>query len=472
MKLHSTFSVILLSLLFIGIIRCRKFVEIAPPNNKLVTTSVFSDAGAATAAILGIYSKMQDRSYSMAMNCGLLSDELKNNSNDVSLISYYKNSMNIASTPETLWDLAYNYVYQANATIEGLENSKDLPSRIRNQLLGEARFIRAYWYFYMTNCYGDVPLVTSTDYTINRQLPRARRDTIYQQIISDLLAAEPILNSNFVDQSDTSITVERVRPTKWAAAALLARTYLYTGDYANAELKATEIINNSSLFTLEPDLNRVFLANSSEAIWQMAIPTPTTINTIDGFSFILKGPPRNFGIGNTCTISTQLFNAFESGDQRKNNWIDSFTTTTVPIVTYNFPYKYKIYQSKDITEYTMMLRLAEQYLIRAEARAQQSNPTGAIADLNAIRLRAGLTAYGGSTAQAPLLSAILHERQIELFAEWGHRWFDLIRTGNANTVMNVITPFKGGSWDPNQQLFPIPQSERAINSHLSQNDGY
>jgi hypothetical protein len=123
----------------------------------------------------------------------------------------------------------------------------------------------------------------------------------------------------------------------------------------------------------------------------------------------------------------------------------------------------------------MVLRLAEQYLIRSEARAEQQNltgPNGAIADLNTIRARAGLTSYSGGSDQASVLAAILHERQVEFFTEWGHRWLDLGRTGNLNAVMDSVELAKGGSWNPDKELYPIPATELTLNPNLKQNIGY
>ena len=468
MKLINT----LFAFLAVGVLGCKKFVQIDAPNDRIVTESVFNNTAAATSAVQAIYTQMTQDSYNISLWGGLLSDELTNYSGDADIISLYSNSMNGKVTPG-IWGHAYSYIYQANAVIEGLSKYGGGNAAVAQQLTGEAKFIRAWWYFYLTNCYGDVPLATTTDYTINRQLSRTSKSDVYQQIVNDLKDAETQLNSNFVDQSDTSITTDRVRPSNWAEKALLARAYLYNGDYANAITKATEVINNSSLFTIEPDLNRVFLKNSSEAIWQLAVPNPTqlgSINTPDGYWFILNTAPNNSGSFNISTVSNQLWSAFEPGDQRKLSWIGQFISSPD---TFNFPYKYKVYQSSDITEFTMMLRLAEQYLIRAEAKAQLGTDlASAAADLDVIRNRAGLSNYAGPLQKDSLMAAILHERQVELFTEWGHRWFDLVRTNTANQVMGVVTPLKGGSWNPNWQLFPIPQSEIFIDSHLSQNTGY
>jgi hypothetical protein len=214
----------------------------------------------------------------------------------------------------------------------------------------------------------------------------------------------------------------------------------------------------------------VFLKNSTEAIWQLSTPLPTpSLNTEDAQDFILISAPGT-GELNSTTISPQLLNSFEPGDLRRTNWIDSFQT-------YYFPYKYQAYNTSTVTEYTMVLRLAEQYLIRAETEAQLNNLTSAANDLNVIRNRAGLSSISDSIAssQTTLLSAILHERQVELFTEWGHRWFDLIRSGTVNSVMGNpenVCKSKGGVWSPTSALYPIPETELAADPNLTQNTGY
>jgi len=454
---------------------CKKFVQIPAPVTQLVTTSTFSNSGSATAAVTSLYTQMQFSSFNMSQTCGLLSDELNIGlTNNTSLIHYFKNAMASSSgTYAGPWVEAYKYIYQANTIIEQLDHSNALNKAIKDQLEGEAKFVRGFWFFYLVNCYGDIPLVLSSDYTINANIARSPKNKVYQQIVADLTDAENLLSSNYVDGTDTTNTSERVRPTKWAAISLLARVYLYTKDFVNAEKMSTIVINNNSVYGIVDSLNDVFKANSKETIWQLAVPLPTTINTQDGYNFILIVPPASGGTANTSLISSMLLDSFETGDLRRIKWIGAYTTKGIPAISYYFPYKYKVYRSSNVTEYTMILRLAEQYLIRAEARAQQgSNLNDAIADLNMIRHRAGLADYMGTIDKTSILAAILHEREVEFFCEWGHRWFDLIRTGNSNAVMSVITPLKGGDWSSDWQLFPIPQGEINLDHNLIQNPGY
>jgi hypothetical protein len=474
------------------IVGCKKFVQIEPPNTQLVTTSVFNNNATATSAMTVIYTKMfsNSESYDLGQNLGLLGDELTNYSTGLTQVQFYTNGMTaINSSGE--WANAYNYIYQANAIIAALQNNDNISPAVAQQLTGEALFIRAFWHFYLTNEYGDVPLVTTTLYTVNDQISKAKQAQVYVQIIQDLKNAQSLLNANYVDATDTTITTQRVRPTKASAEALLARAYLYTQQYDSAETYASLVIGNSlyglcsnlSSLTTQPNggTNSVFSMNSTEAIWQLSTPTPNNDNTNDAQDFILNNASPSTGIDYSSTISPQLLNSFEVGDRRRSNWVDSFKAS--PTVIYYYPYKYQAYNTTTLSEYTMVLRLAEQYLIRAEAEAQQNDLADAVSDVNVIRTRAGLAplVVGVNTNNALILSQILHERQVELFTEWGNRWFDLIRMVNTTSTINVNTVLgspgnvcqsKNGVWNSSSALFPIPQSEILDDPNLSQNPGY
>jgi hypothetical protein len=491
MKYRSFYSDIRNSILLVLVlgtctVGCKKFVQISPPTTQLATSSVFSNNITVTAAQLAIYTKMASESYNMASSCGMLSDELTSYSTSIIQVQYYTNSMQALNGPGP-WINAYNYIYQANGIIEGLRNNGNVSAAVAQQLIGESKFVRAFWYFYLVNLYGDVPLILTTDYAVNQTTSRTATAQVYQQIVADLNDAQGELNANFVDINDTLVTTERVRPSKGAAAALLARVYLYMQKYDLAEAQATQVIANTALFKLCTNLdsisgtNYVFQKNSTEAIWQLATVIPANYYTADGEFFILNTAPATGG-NNNATISPQLMISFEANDKRFLKWVGKYSTPKPPVVNYYFPYKY---HSRDVavpatsptaaSEYVMVLRLAEQYLIRAEARAQQGKITDAVSDLNVIRSRAGLSNYSGAMDQASVLAAILHERQVELFSEWGHRWFDLKRTGQLDAVMGGsggVCQTKHGSWVSTDQLFPIPQNERLNDANLTQNAGY
>lgn len=470
---------------------CKKFVEIPPPVSTLSDASVFTNDATAIGAITGVYASMSldnvgntttNRGIpSLYLFGGLAADELTLfNVGNTTYLPFYSNKLSpiTISTASFFWSQTYAQLYNLNAAVEKLSSSTTLSPAVKQQLLGEALFTRAFSYFYLVNLYGDVPLVISTDYKNNAIMARTPKAQVWQQIIADLKQAQELLSANYLNATLLGSTTERVRPTKWAATALLARAYLYNGNltgevsnYVNAEAQASLVIGNTAQYSLQP-LNNAFLKNNNEAIWQLQpVLNANKTNTGEGALFVLPatGPNVSSSPEYPVYLSDNLLNSFELGDQRKVNWVKSVVAGGIE---YNYANKYKVgLGTSPVSEYPTVLRLGEQYLIRAEARAQQGNVGGAATDLNAIRTRAGLT--GTTAADKPgMLTAILRERQVELFTEWGHRWLDLKRTGTVDAVMSVVCPQKGGSWSPNWQYFPIPASELSVGINLKQNTGY
>ena len=440
---------------------CTKFVSVDLPNTQLVTSTVFSSDQTAISAMNGVYSSMltlggfaAGGSQSVGFLSGLSADELINYSVSSEQIQFFQNSLDKSNSLLYiyLWQTPYQIIYQVNAILEGVNASIQMSENTKRELIGEAEFIRAFCNFYLTNLFGDIPLILSTQYSINALMSRDKKGNVFQQMVSDLKDAETKLA---VDYSYSN--GEKVRPNAWAASALLARVYLFMEDWQNAEAESTNVINQNSLFSLCSDLSQVFLANSTEAIWQLESNMPE-INTLDGNTYILTSAPLD------AALSPSLVQAFEPGDARFTNWVSD---TMIDLITYYYPFKYKIKNGSTLTEYFMVLRLAELYLIRAEARVNLNNPSGAASDLNALRNRAGLS---NTTAFSPadLLSAIGHERQVELFTEWGQRWMDLIRTGRVTLVLGSLK----SNWQPSDTLYPIPQGEIQKDPNLTQNAGY
>jgi starch-binding outer membrane protein, SusD/RagB family len=462
---------------------CTKWTEVDSPPTSLTSDNVYQNDATANAVLIGLYASLSSVSplrvqtfNSISIANALSADELTLHGGasnvNTNLVAFYLNKLT-SGTPTTslqsIWNDTYSKIYAVNVALEKLENSTGLTSIVKQQLTGEAKFLRGLFYFYLVNLYGDVPLVISSDYRENSQLSRSPKSKVYDQILSDLTDAQNLLSENFVGANAKGTSNERIRPSKHAATALLARSYLFIGNWSKAEEQASLVINNSAKFKLD-SLNSVFLKNSNEAIWQMQ-PVNTGWNTEEGKAYILPatGPTSSVVEGFPVYLSSQLVNAFEGNDQRKSKWMGSVSAGST---TYNYAYKYKSATlNAPVTEYQMILRLGEQYLVRAEARAQQDNIAGAKSDLNMIRTRAGLA---GTTAtdKASILLAIQRERQVELFTEWGHRWLDLKRTNKVDEIMGAVTPLKGSTWNGNWQWYPIPLYEIIQNGNLEQNQGY
>jgi starch-binding outer membrane protein, SusD/RagB family len=448
-------------LLFPG--ACKKFVTASVPLTQISTAAVYSNDATAQSAITGIYSQMMNSvsdfasggSAGLGLLCGLSADEFDNYSVSIDQVGFSGNSIlpQNGILTGSLWGPAYQYIYDANLALGGLASSKNISSATKNRLEGEALFIRAFSYFYLVNLFGDVPLITGTDYTTNKSASRTPAVQVYRQIVSDLLQAIALLPEDYAVSNG-----EKVRPNKWAAMALLARVYLFAGDWQDAATMSSQLISNPS-FALETDPGQVFLANSNETIWQL-MPVTQGYETWDAYFFILTTTPR------WVALSGNLLSVFEPGDLRKTNWVDSIV---VAGKVYYYPYKYKNNASGGTNppEYQMVLRLAEQYLIRAEAEARLNQTGPSLADLNTIRNRAGLAP---SQAQDPetLIAAIARERRVEFFSEWGHRWLDLKRTGAAGSVLRTLKPL----WHDTDTLYPLPEPEIKADPMLVQNPGY
>ena len=293
---------------------------------------------------------------------------------------------------------------------------------------------------------------------MNAIAARASIPAIYQQIINDLQNAQNLLPASYA--SGKADPGDRTRPNKWAATGLLARLYLYQQRWADAAVAASAVIN-SGLYRLE-SLDSVFLSTSQEAILQLQ-PVSNTANTAEGNLFL---PPDDSLSKPAYALTTFLADAFEQGDGRKQHWTG---VKMIGGIAYPYPFKYKIRDGGyPYGEYEMVLRLAEQYLIRAEARAQQGSFQTAVDDLNIIRYRAGLPGLSMPLTQTDLLAAVARERRVELFTEFGHRWLDLKRTGTAMTNLDQ----EKNTWKADAALYPIPQHEIQLNSALTQNPGY
>ncbi|MBO9631570.1 MAG: RagB/SusD family nutrient uptake outer membrane protein [Chitinophagaceae bacterium] len=472
-------SILFLTLFITSFSSCQKLVEVDAPKNAISDKTVFENDGTAIAVMNGIYSKMNKMengsTSSVTLYAALSADELAlyPGSPDPKIPAYYKNDLNYNNiTSGSIWDGAYNNIYVANSVLEGMEGSKGLSPAVKVQLSGEAYFIRALNYFFLVNLYGNVPLALSTNYAENSALERAPKDKVWNRIEIDLKKAKDLLSEKFLDGSLLSESSERVRPSKWTAAAALARTYLYMKKYQEAESASSALIENP-LFSLEP-LDKVFLKNSGECIWSLQ-PADNGLasNAEEGRYFILPAEGPGLASGKLYFLSKSFYDLFGNADQRKYHWINSVTVIEngAPAIYY-YPYKYKIgIEDVPAMEYSQVFRLAEQYLIRAEARAEQGNFSGAVDDLNQIRNRAGLSDTTLSGKQE-ILDALMKERRLELFLEYGHRWLDLKRTNRVDDVMITASILKGGSWESYKALFPLSGTELKKSLALKQTEGY
>lgn len=450
---------------------CKKTLQVNFPQGALPDSKVLGNDSSTLDVVTGVYYSMSgpspiDGSNSLYLELGLAADELEEDYPDPDLLAIYADEFSPAQT--YFWSYLYTQIYACNVVINSRSAAQLVTAGpLRRQAIGEAFFLRAFMLFYATNLYGDIPIPTTTDYRTNNVLTRSPRTAVYARIIEDLEASRGLLGSAYLDGKGRA-TNDRGRANKWAAMALLARVHLYAGNWVAARAAADSVIADGAQYTLLTDLNQVFLANSPEAIWQI-LPVIRQVNTYAADVFILSRAPD---YQHNVAMSQFLVKDFELGDLRRSDWVGQLKVPVADTTaSYYYPYKYKVPFSLPAKEYLMIMRLAEQYLIRAEARTRLGDLMGAASDLNQLRSRAGLAGTPAAT-QAELLLAISHERRVELFTEFGDRWFDLKRTGSLDSVMQAVAPRKGGVWHGYDSILPIPTSEILLNPHLTQNPGY
>lgn len=443
-----------LSWLFLG--SCAKFVDIAPPKNEVAGGLAFADDQTAEAAVVGMYANMNSFNYQFTnvlgnIMVGMSADEIYYAASFAAFDEFRYNKLSTSNTyVGMLWSQPYALIYQANSCLEGLRRSTTLSPAVKTSLTGEALFVRSFCYFYLVNYFGNVPLILSTDYQINNKLGSTDKQIIYDTLAANFAKAASLLPDTYKGNGS------RIRPNKGAAEAMAARTALYTRQWAKAAELAGDLIGNGQ-YELETDLNNVFLTTSKEAIWQLESINPGR-NTFEGNTMVPVSVPY-------YRLYPELIASFETGDKRLQDWTGQYNSGSS---TDYYPLKYKVRVSTEVTENSTVLRLAEQYLIRAEAYAELGKTKEAIDDLNTIRHRAGLGDLPAGLGKTAILDAVALERRRELFTEWGHRWLDLIRTGKAATVLQPLKP----DWQDTDTLYPIPLDAISTNESLVQNPGY
>jgi hypothetical protein len=456
-NIFKTSRIFALGIMLLYLASCDRLVEVELPDSQLTNAAVFENMTTANAAMVGIYANMRNtgmfngHSNGISTNLGLYADEFDYYGQTYPN-NFYTNTL-IAAEPGVadIWNHTYNHLYAANAIIEGTAASATLPETGRRQLRGECLFIRALLHLNLVNLFGDIPYVTTTNYAKNKVVSRMSESSVYEALITDLKEASELLPEAYV-------SAERVRPNRSAAFAVLARAYLYHKEYGNALSAASKVINNP-LYVWENDLDKVFLKESTTTIWQF-MPNSPGEPTAEAELYILTYRPS------LIALTPELIGAFETGDRRKSSWTGSFTEGTE---TWYYAFKYKQQTlNGSSTEYSIILRLAEQYLIRAEARLMLGDLAGAKDDLNLIRHTAGLNDTPAATTEA-LLTEILRQRRFELFTEFGQRFFDLKRTDRLESELKT----KKAGWTTKDRLFPIPEKELLVNPNLNpQNTGY
>jgi len=397
------------------------------------------------------------------------------------------------------WKTAYKGITYCNIALQNIPGI-EMDEFQKLAYLGEAKFLRAYWYFNLVTTFGGVPLVTAPLAPSEYAQPRATAEEVWAQIVADLEDAA----ANLPEKSAYSVSATG-RATRGAANALLAKAHLYQGNWSECRARCEEVVGSGEYF-LDPNYGNIFTEageNGPGSIWEIQYANNSGGNwgaqfwsegtytnvfqrargTFAGYGFNL--PTQDFvdefevweeqiGPDLIEKVDPRLgYTVYQLGDNA-SDW-GQLTEDATGMQSQYFPRKY-FNPASELAPFgdpnpnggsnDRVIRLADVLLMHAEACNQLGDDATAMASLNLVRSRAAVpTLAAGSAAGAALLDAIYHERRVELGLE-GHRFFDLVRQGRAADVLEGFIPGKS-------ELFPIPTAEITLsNGALTQNPGY
>lgn len=425
---------------------CKKFLDVQP-RDAVSDEETIVDKASAQTAVRGVYRALGADAYygSLFQTFGYLSGDNIQWTGSQAVIQQFISHAVTADNANvnTVWSGIYVTINRANQVIDKIPALTDssFAAADKNALLGEAYFVRALAYFDLARTWGGVQIVLKPTVTINdtKGIKRSSLADTYAQVLSDLKTAEPLLTE----------TTNRYRATRKTVWALLSRYYLYQQQWDSAALYAGRLVGDVANYTLVAPYSAFFANNvvaTQESIFELSYSATNTNGHRNYWQ-----PPANGGTRQWAPNST-LVDLLNAAGNRN---------TAIAVTNQGLWYSNFYYRSP-ATDPAYVLRIAEQYLIRAEARAHLEDLAGAVADLDAVRARAGLNA-STATSQSDILLAIENERRLE-FAFEPHRWYDLVRTGRAAAVLGLT--------DANRYLLPVPLAELNADPALEQNPGY
>jgi len=365
----------------------------------------------------------------------------------------------------------------------------NMDAALKNRVIGEAKFLRALYYFNLVRLFGDVPLITTPQVVgDNLMVKRSPKADVYNLITQDLTDA-----MNMLPPASTYKGADIGRASKGSATGLLAKVYLTLGQWQ----KTVDLCQQVTAlgYALNPNYADNFSAtkkNTIESLFEVQYSGATTYGFFDDFNqaswtSTFTGPRNSNFVGGSYGWDqpTQEFvNSYEPGDLRKDitilyagcppfdgkNYQSSWSTTG-----YNLR---KFLVSKSISpdyntspEDFPVLRYADVLLMQAEALNELGRTADAEAPLNQVRNRAGLPNIPSGLSQTDFRNAVLHERRVELAFE-GQWWFDLIRVNNGQYAIDYFKRIGKSNFTTKFLLLPIPQQEIDANPNLIQNPGY
>jgi len=510
MKTNIIYKGFLILSLSVISISCQKFLE-DKPKTSLTTGNSYTTASDIEAALNGCYNLFYSADY-YQWEYVMIGDVGSDNAypggnNEETFFDFNRHNLPASNHHNYVnWGALYRGIARSNILLDKINTITDatLTAERKNQIIGEASFLRAFNYYQLVKLYGGVPIELSSntaDPSVTRKA-RATETEVYDQIVLDLELAA----NNLPDNYGTVASINKVRATKGSANALLAKVWAQRSnrDYTKVLTYADLVINGAGAYSLASNYADLFDGAhyfNSESILEIPFQEGNWSASSWGVQLFLA--PED-GWQKYCVPSKDLVAAYDDqGDAvRKNanivfmtrdangaliSWPDENwnpckdSTIGIP---FNFKQKHPGGWASGDDYY--LLRLADIILLKAEAQNETGASAAAIATLNIIRNRAGLTSLLTTLTKDETKSAILTERRLELAFE-GQRWDDLVRSGTAVTTMNNLNdhtyscvadiPGNPVKMDYShltaQHVFlPIPQLEIDANPNLVQNPGY
>tara|TARA_R110002050_G_scaffold202806_1_gene338055 strand:+ start:77231 stop:78706 length:1476 start_codon:yes stop_codon:yes gene_type:complete len=479
-------------LLSISIYSCSDYLDLNPISEE-TSSNAYEIASQIEAALTGAYESFQSSEYYVWDNI-VLQDVRSDNAYAGGDSPEIFQVENLEVTPThsrlfTHWSNLYNAISKANLVIERVDGISDpsLTEERKQQIKGEALFLRSYHYFTLVKLWGDVPLITNTIVSVEPgsvNVPRSSVEDVYIQITKDLELAAGLLPDTYGNDA----SVNKARATSGAAHALAAKAYAQqpTPDY-EAVLNHIDAVEKSEANYMLIDFNELFDGNhynNAESIIEVQY-----LGGVEGnYGPQLLLPPSVSGDAwrKFVTPSHDLINAYdEQGDDVRKNasilfeevqWVDEFwgnaQGSSIP-----FSYRWKHADGWASADRQYLLRYGDIVLLKAEALNELGQLEPAATAVNKIRNRASLLDLTSEqkSSKDVLRTTILKERRLELFQE-GQRWDDLVRYGVAVSTMNslVETDLRNNSpvnynMTEAKILLPIPQQELDRNPALTQN---
>ncbi|WDF45383.1 RagB/SusD family nutrient uptake outer membrane protein [Chryseobacterium sp. KACC 21268] len=438
---------------------CEKFIETDFPSNQIPTQLVFEDEQTADAALAGLYSGLWTNSMfsggidGMGALLGTYADDLNcvYTSSSNGALDLFNNQQIPTNTAVTsFWTYAYQQIYAANSIIEGAKNSKTLSGAVKDRIRGEALFVRSLLYMQLYQIFDEIPYTDTTDYVVNSTLGRMPKDEFLTKIETDLSETVNLLPSAYKN-------TERIYPNKYAGYMALAKMKMLLKKWEEADVLCFTIMQNSA-YVYQTDMTKVFQKSGSHIIWQLK-PKNNNDATKEASLYTFTGAPTSF------VLRPDLVSSFSTTDLRRQNYM-----AAVPFgqQTNYRSAKYKNQAVNNPTEYSIIYRLDEVYLMQAEILTELNRASEAIPLINRSRQRAGLTALSITLSPNDVKIQMREEKRREFFTEHGIRFFDLKRWGLLDQLVTVKP-----NWKSFHLNWPLPQKELLLNPKLNpQNTGY